>query len=120
MEFTKHLAPGMIGHMNDEEEDCALAIDHHKGVAQWVRNIERQTSSFRLRVSNQWFYPDFIAQMTDGSYVVVEYKGAGTEGPADRTDEKDAVGRKWAETTGNRFAMVKDKDWAALQQALDG
>jgi type III restriction enzyme len=120
IEFAKHLAPGMVGHMNDEEETCALAIDHHKSVAQWVRNIERQTSSFRLRVSNQWFYPDFIAQMTDGKYVVIEYKGAGTEGPADRTDEKDAVGRKWAETTGNRFAMVKDKDWAKLQATLDG
>lgn len=116
--FTRHLAPDVIGDMNGEEEACAFKIDQHNGVVQWVRNIERQTSSFRLRISNQWFYPDFVAQMSDGSYVVVEYKGAGTEGPADRTDEKDAVGKLWAKTTSNRFVMVKDKDWNKLQAAL--
>jgi len=104
--------------MNDEEERCATAIDIHGRVARWVRNVERLPTSFRLRVSNQWFYPDFVAELTDGSALIVEYKGAGTEGPKDRTEEKDAVGRKWASVTGNRFIMARDKDYDAVARAL--
>ena len=51
-------------------------------------------ASFRLRVSNQWLYPDFVAQLNDGGIVVIEYKGNGAEEPADRTEEKEAVGKK--------------------------
>jgi type III restriction enzyme len=116
--FPKHISPDVIGDMNSEEETCAVEIEQHANVVQWVRNIERQKSSFRLRVSNQEFYPDFMAQLTNGQIVAAEYKGAGTEGPADRTDEKDAIGKKWAEVTGNRFVMVKDKNYAAMRAAL--
>jgi len=116
--FPKHLRPDLIGHMNDEEEACAVQIEQHAAVGRWVRNIERQTSAFRLRISNQYFYPDFVAQLTDGRYAVIEYKGAGTEGPADRTDEKEAIGTRWADVTGNRFAMVKAKDYAAVSRLM--
>lgn len=118
MAFPKHVRPDLIGDMNGEEELCAHEIDQHAHVVQWVRNIERQKSSFRLRVSNQDFYPDFVAQLANEQYVVAEYKGAGTEGPADRTDEKEAIGKKWAEVTRNRFVMVRDKDYAAMRAAL--
>lgn len=118
VELSKHLCPDLFEEMNGEEEACATAIDIHRRVARWVRNIERLPTSFRLRVSNQWFYPDFVAQLTDGHILVVEYKGAGTEGPRDRTEEKDAVGRKWAEVTGNRFAMVRDRDYDAVGRIL--
>ena len=70
--FPKHIRPDMIGKMNDEEEKCALAIELHPKVTRWVRNIERLPTSFCLRVSNQWFYPDFVAQLNDGGIVVIE------------------------------------------------
>ncbi|HET9640410.1 MAG TPA: DEAD/DEAH box helicase family protein [Allosphingosinicella sp.] len=117
--FPKHLRPDLIGDMNGEEEACANEIDRHVSVLQWVRNIERQKNAFRLRVSSQDFYPDFVAQLIDSTYFIVEYKGAGTEGPRDRTDEKEAIGKKWAEVTGNRFVMVKDRDYSAVRQALE-
>jgi type III restriction enzyme len=100
--------------------DCALAIQLHPKVTRWVRNIERLPTSFRLRVSNQWFYPDLVAQLNDGGIVVVEYKGKGTEGPADRTEEKEAVGKKWAAVSGNRFVMAKDRDYGAVARAIGG
>lgn len=118
VELPKHIRLDVFEDMNDEEERCATAIDIHGRVARWVRNVERLPTSFRLRVSNQWFYPDFVAELTDGSALIVEYKGAGTEGPKDRTEEKDAVGRKWASVTGNRFIMARDKDYDAVARAL--
>ena len=117
--FPKHIRPDMVGRMdNDEEEKCALAIELHPKVDFWIRNIPRLPSSFRLRVSNQWFYPDFVAKLNDGGALVVEYKGKGTEGPADKTDQKEAVGKKWASVTGNRFVMAKDRDYDAVARAL--
>ena len=116
--FPKHIRPDFIQKMNGEEENCALAIDLHPKVARWVRNIERLQTSFRLRVSNQWFYPDFVAQLNDGGIVAAEYKGKATEGPADRTDEKEAIGKKWAAVSGNRFVMVKDRDYDAVARAI--
>ena len=118
--FPKHIRPDMIAKMNDEEEKCALAIELHPKVERWVRNIERLPTSFRLRVSNQWFYPDFVAQLNDGGIVVIEYKGKGTEGPADRTEEKEAIGKKWAAVSGNRFVMAKDRDYDAVARAIAG
>ncbi len=118
VELPKHIRPDLFEDMNDEEERCATAIDIHNRVARWVRNVDRLPTSFRLRVSNQWFYPDFVAELSDGGALVVEYKGAGTEGPKDRTEEKDAVGRKWASVTGNRFVMARSRDYDAVARAL--
>lgn len=50
----------------------------------------------------------------------MEYKGKGTEGPADRTEEKEAVGKKWATVSGNRFVMAKDRDYGAVARAIAG
>jgi type III restriction enzyme len=116
--FPKHLRPDLIAHMNMEEERCAVAIETHPRVKRWVRNIERLPSSFRLRISDRWFYPDFVAQLDDGSSLVVEYKGRGTEGPADRTDEKRIIGQRWAQTTGCTFVMPFDQDYDAVARAL--
>ena len=118
VDLPKHIRPDLFEEMNGEEETCAQAIDFDRRVARWVRNIERLPTSFRLRVSNQWFYPDFVAQLADGSSLAVEYKGAGTEGPKDRTEQKDAVGRKWASVTGNRFVMPRDRDYDAISREL--
>ncbi len=116
--FPKHLLPDVIGDMNGEEAACAQAIDLHPKVTRWVRNIERLPSSFRLHISHAWFYPDFVAQLDDGTILAVEYKGKGTEGPADHTDEKRAIGAHWAKVTGNKFVMPFDRDYDAINREL--
>ena len=47
-------------------------------------------------------------------------RAKGTEGPADRTEEKEAVGKKWTAVSGNRFVMAKDKDYGAVARAIAG
>jgi type III restriction enzyme len=42
----------------------------------WVRNIEgRPRHSFWLQTPTDRFYPDFICELKDGRFLVVEYKG---------------------------------------------
>jgi type III restriction enzyme len=117
--FHKHLKPGVIGMLNGEEEACALAIDSHRLVKIWVRNLERFPSSFRLQTSSDYFYPDFVAELIDGRSLVVEYKGGHLVSGAD-TAEKEWVGEKWARASAGRcvFVMMKDRDFAAIDRAL--
>jgi len=117
--FAKHLNPDQIGEMNGEEEQCALAIELHGKVNRWVRNLERRPDSFRLATSSDWFYPDFVAELTDGRFLVVEYKG-GHLASGEDTAEKELVGRKWAEASGGAclFVMARDQDYAAVSRAI--
>lgn len=82
-EFSKHFYP-VIHDLREktnagktvEEFCCAQAIDAHSKVKHWVRNIEKQPQcSFWLPTSSDYFYPDFVARLTDGRVLVVEYKG---------------------------------------------
>jgi type III restriction enzyme len=105
--------------MNGEEEQCAMAIERHPKVRRWVRNLERSPLSFRLATSSDWFYPDFAAELSDGRSLVVEYKGAMLANSPD-TDEKELIGRKWADASNGRciFVMAKDGDYQAVSRAL--
>ena len=47
-----------------------------------------------------------MAELTDGSLLVVEYKGDGYA-TNDDSREKRLVGERWAQTTHQRFAMVE-------------
>ncbi len=117
--FSKHLTPDQIGEMNTEEEQCALAIDLNGRIKRWVRNLERRPDSFRLATSSDWFYPDFVAELTDGRFLVVEYKGGHLAGNDD-TAEKEMIGRKWADASRGTclFLMVTDRDYGAVGRAL--
>ena len=66
-----------IGELKSEGEEfeCAAFIDRLKEVKSWVRNLEKRQSSFSLPTSTDRFYPDFVAKLHDGRYLVVEYKG---------------------------------------------
>jgi type III restriction enzyme len=117
--FAKHLNPDQIGEMNGEEEQCALAIELDGQVKRWVRNLERRPDSFRLATSSDWFYPDFVAELNDGRFLAVEYKGGHLAGNED-TAEKELVGRKWADASGGTcvFVMARDGDYGAVGRAL--
>ena len=95
--FLKHWFPQIHGlKAQGEEFDCAQALDRHRLVRHWVRNIERQQQfSFWLPTATDYFYPDFVAELVDGRLLVVEYKGD-AYATNDDSREKNAVGRAWA------------------------
>ena len=75
-----------------EEFQCAQFLDGLQEVEFWLRNLARKATSFRLQTSKDWFYPDFVCQLTDGHILVVEYKG---EHLFIAAEEKRAVGVVW-------------------------
>jgi type III restriction enzyme len=57
------------------------------------------------------FYPDFVAQLNDGRFFIVEYKGALLAGAGvDDTNEKRAIGRLWEDRSdGKGVFLVVEK-----------
>ncbi|HEX8964512.1 MAG TPA: DEAD/DEAH box helicase family protein [Rhodocyclaceae bacterium] len=111
--FLKHYY-GIIGDLKGqgEEYDCAVAIDELPEVKHWVRNLPRFPEfSFWLPTATDRFYPDFVAELSDGRLLVVEYKGEDRK-TSDDAREKRQVGEFWAKETGNLFLMAEAKDEA--------
>lgn len=105
--FQKHYYP-VVGDLkpDGEEYDCARFIDRNPLVDAWVRNLERQPQrSFWLQTSTDKFYPDFVCRLTDGRYLVVEYKGEHLWSAAD-AQEKLAVGKAWEEKSEGKCLFV--------------
>jgi type III restriction enzyme len=120
--FTKHLYP-LIGELKSDGEEfqCAVHLDTSERVEVWVRNLERRPeSSFWLQTSTDRFYPDFVARLTDGRILVVEYKGA-DRWSTDDSEEKRAIGDLWAARGNGRctFIMPNGPDWPALAAAIN-
>lgn len=97
--FGKHYyGADRVGELKDsgEEFECARALDMEQAVRFWVRNdlVSRPTTAFRLPLASGWFYPDFVAMLTDGRILVVEYKGAHLINDP-QTRQKDNVGALW-------------------------
>lgn len=120
-EFNKHFYP-VIHDLREktqagqlaEEFRCAQAIDAHVKVKHWVRNIERQEKfSFWLPTSSDYFYPDFVAELSDGRILVVEYKGEPYK-TNDDSREKQQVGHQWEKSSDRRclflFAVARDDE----------
>lgn len=117
--FSKH-AFALVAQMNGEEVECASKIDVHQIVRRWVRNTDRETQGgFWLPKSPGRFFPDFVAELNDGTILVVEYKmGKMANDPEEL--HKKAVGELWeARSSGRcRFAWVVDRDWSELERKL--
>ncbi|MEO7497614.1 MAG: DEAD/DEAH box helicase family protein [Massilia sp.] len=118
-EFSKHFYP-VIHDLREktqagavaEEFRCAQSLDAHPKVKHWVRNIERQEKfSFWLPTATDYFYPDFVAELTDGRVLAVEYKGEPYK-TNDDSREKQQVGHQWEQSSGGRclflFAVERD------------
>ena len=89
-----------------EEFHCAVAIDNLPEVKHWVRNIAgKPAQSFWLPTTTDRFYPDFVAELNDDRYLVVEYKGAHIVDTPD-TREKEALGKLWADRSGGKCVFV--------------
>ena len=97
--------PAFDGAEDGEEFQCAQAIDSLPGLRYWVRNVARDLASFSLPVVAGRFYPDFVALLHDGRFLVVEYKGAHiAEGPD--TAEKRTIGELWERESGGSCLFV--------------
>ena len=109
--FNKHFFP-LIAEMESsgEEFECAKAIDALPQVKHWVRNPAQQECSFWLPTSSDKFYPDFVAELTDGRILVVEYKGALHD--KDDVAEKTNIGQLWEANSGEKclFLMAFAQD----------
>lgn len=99
-----------IGDMNKEEVACAQAIEMlGDRVRYWIRNLERDSAAFRLPTSTDFFYPDFVVQLSEDRLLIVEYKGADRL-TSDDTKEKQLIGEVWANASGHYFLMASKKD----------
>ena len=115
-----------VGEMKDhgEEYQCAVEIDQHPKVKHWVRNLAgrgRESTSFWLQTKTDRFYPDFVAELVDGTILVVEYKGESYR-TNDDSKEKDDLGTLWAARSGGRakFLMaVKDANGRSLREQIN-
>ncbi|MYA72517.1 hypothetical protein F4Y19_21010 [Candidatus Poribacteria bacterium] len=86
----------------------------------WVRNLERKPlHSFWLQTSTDRFYPDFVFRLTDGRYLVVEYKGRQLWS-ADDAREKREIGELWEARSGGQclFIMPNGPDFDAIRVKL--
>jgi type III restriction enzyme len=117
--FDKHFYEA-VGKLNHEEEACAWYLNSLPKVARWVRNLEKKPeASFWLQTEAGKFYPDFVAELSDGRIAVVEYKGADRISNDD-TKRKLHVGSLWEARSDGRgvFLLVGADDYQSRLQAL--
>jgi type III restriction enzyme len=114
-ELSEKTADGQI----TEEFRCAQFLDGLPQMQCWVRNLSRKATSFRLQTSTDWFYPDFLCQLTDGRVLAVEYKGKHLYDAVD-AEEKRAVGQVWASRSDGRclFVMPTDGDFSIIDKVV--
>ncbi len=106
-----------------EEFLCARAIDAHPAVKHWVRNVEKEERfSFWLPTADDYFYPDFVCELTDGRILVVEYKGEPYK-TNDDSREKAQIGHQWQQSSGGQclflFAVKQDDQGRDVERQLD-
>jgi type III restriction enzyme len=108
--FPKHFYE-CPAEMNSEEEKCAVLIETSPKVRYWVRNVERSEYSYWLPTSTDRFFPDFVVRLSDGRWLVIEYKGEHLLTARD-AQEKNRVGMLWEAKSGGKciFRMVGKGD----------
>ena len=102
--------PAFDGAVDGEEVQCAQALDRLPDVKYWIRNVARHPESFRLPTATDRFYPDFVALLNDGRFLIVEYKGAHIAEGSD-TAEKRTIGAFWEQrSNGQGLFIVVEKN----------
>lgn len=107
-------------HPEGEEFECARFIDSMPEVKRWIRNLERRPDdSFWLPTSTDRFYPDFVAELEDGRFFVIEYKSE-LLWSTDDSKEKRFVGDVWAAKSGGScaFVMPKGPKWEDIGSTI--
>jgi hypothetical protein len=98
LDLRKHAYPDTSG-MNDPELKLAQDLARSEKVEWWWRNPDRTG----WPIVGYWgrFYPDFIARLTTGRTLVLEYKGKQLAATED-TERKENLGTFWASVAGTR------------------
>ena len=116
--FNKHYTP-LVGDLkrSGEEFDCATYLDSMDEVRFWIRNVEGKKTSFWLQLPHQKFYPDFVALLTDGRILVVEYKGGHLY---DGEGDKRRIGAVWADASDGHclFCMPTDRKFDLINKTI--
>lgn len=116
--FNKHFTP-LVGDLKPtgEEFDCAVYLDRMDEVRFWIRNVEGKKTSFWLQLPHQKFYPDFVAMLTDGRILAVEYKGGHLY---DGEGDKRSIGAVWADSSGGHclFCMPTERGFQIIDQTI--
>ena len=104
-----------------EEFVCAQAIDTNPMIKQWIRNVEKENRfSFWLPTDSDYFYPDFVCELTDGRLLVVEYKGEHLLNQ--KTEVKVQIGHQWETSSGGRclflLAVAEDEMGRSVAQQI--
>lgn len=119
--FKKHFYPKIGDLKNDGEEfRCAQYIDHMEEVKYWIRNVDRKPNSFYLQTSSDKFYPDFIALLKDGRYLVVEYKGEDRISNDD-SKEKNMIGKLYEKRSNGKvlFLMITNEEFNKISNKVN-
>lgn len=119
--FKKHYYQ-VIGDLKPEGEefDCARLLDTNPNVKRWVRNLDGHVNfSFWLQTASDRFYPDFVCELTNGRFLVVEYKGQHLWSNDDST-EKRMIGERWEKLSKGKclFVMPNGPDWNSIMAKL--
>ena len=118
--FKKHLFR-VIGDLESagEEFDCAVHIELMPQVKSWARNTVKQPHSFWLQTSSDKFYPDFVALLNDGRYLIIEYKGSHIASAED-AKEKLKIGELWADRSNDMclFLMIENREFSRIDKAI--
>jgi type III restriction enzyme len=125
--FQKHYFGPKPGELREKRADgklteefrCAQYLDGLPDVKFWVRNLPRKATSFRLQTSQDWFYPDFVCQLTDGRALAVEYKGEHIYDGVD-AEEKRTIGKVWESRSGGKclFVMPTEVAFSSIATAI--
>lgn len=118
-QFQKHYYAS-VGELKNEGEEyeCAKALDMTGKVKHWVRNLERR--GVWLPLATTKFYPDFVAELTDGRTLLLEHKGK-VYVTNDDSKQKINVGELWENTSGGKaiFLMtVVEKGRPSLSEQI--
>ncbi|WP_199862940.1 DEAD/DEAH box helicase [Pseudomonas syringae] len=128
--FKKHYYPAIhdlrerrLDGKFSEEFVCAQTIEKNPHVKHWVRNIEREPRfSFWLPTATDYFYPDFVVELTNGKILVIEYKGEPYK-TNDDSREKNQVGSQWQSTSNGEcsflFAVLVDDLGKGVEKQID-
>ena len=113
--------PAFDGADDGEEVLCAQTLDSLPEVRYWVRNVARHPDSFWLPTVTGKFYPDLVALLSDGRYLVVEYKGAHIAEGSD-TAEKRTIGALWesrSDDDGLFLVVERQRDGLDMRGQLE-
>ena len=123
--FKKHFleaVPEIDGGDGGEEFQCAMVLESLPEVKHWLRSIAKHPASFRLPLAQGWTYPDFVAELIDGRFLVVEYKGAHLLNDPE-TKEKRLIGELWEKHMASKglyiMAVKEDQGRDVRAQLVD-